>query len=246
MRVLVLLVATVLSPCAGLADTAVFRNALIVPIAGPAIEQGALVIEAGKILAIGPSASITTPSGASETDLSGKVLMPGMVDTHSHIGGPSGGDASAPLNPEVRSLDAIDVFSDGFWRARAGGITTLNVMPGSGHVMSGQTTYLKLRKNPRRIEDWLFCDDPTNDICGSMKMANGTNSIREKPFPGTRAKSAAFFVVLGDFLFVVPVGFFEALLVVAAGFFFPFPVTAGFVILAVPDGFFDVLFAAVS
>ena len=57
--------------------------------------------------------------------------------------------------------------------------------------MSGQTTYLKLRKNPRRIEDWLFCDDPTNDICGSMKMANGTNSIREKPFPGTRAKSAA-------------------------------------------------------
>ena len=191
MRVLVLLVATVLSPCAGLADTAVFRNALIVPIAGPAIEQGALVIEAGKILAIGPSASITTPSGASETDLSGKVLMPGMVDTHSHIGGPSGGDASAPLNPEVRSLDAIDVFSDGFWRARAGGITTLNVMPGSGHVMSGQTTYLKLRKNPRRIEDWLFCDDPTNDICGSMKMANGTNSIREKPFPGTRAKSAA-------------------------------------------------------
>ncbi len=191
MRVLILLVATVLSPGAGLADTAVFRNALIVPIAGPAIEQGALVIEAGKILAIGPSASITTPAGASETDLSGKVLMPGMVDTHSHIGGPSGGDASAPLNPEVRSLDAIDVFSDGFWRARAGGITTLNVMPGSGHVMSGQTTYLKLRKNPRRIEDWLFCDDPTNDICGSMKMANGTNSIREKPFPGTRAKSAA-------------------------------------------------------
>ncbi len=191
MRVLVLLVATVLSSGAGLADTAVFRNALIMPIAGPAIEQGALVIEAGKILAIGPSASITTPSGASETGLSGKVLMPGMVDTHSHIGGPSGGDASAPLNPEVRSLDAIDVFSDGFWRARAGGITTLNVMPGSGHVMSGQTTYLKLRKNPRRIEDWLFCDDPTNDICGSMKMANGTNSIREKPFPGTRAKSAA-------------------------------------------------------
>lgn len=191
MRVLVLLVATVLSPCAGLADPAVFRNALIIPIVGPAIEKGALVIEAGKILAIGPSTSITTPAGASETDLSGKVLIPGMVDTHSHIGGPSGGDASAPLNPEVRSLDAIDVFSDGFWRARAGGITTLNVMPGSGHVMSGQTTYLKIRKNPRRIEDWLFCDNPTTDICGSMKMANGTNSIREKPFPGTRAKSAA-------------------------------------------------------
>jgi imidazolonepropionase-like amidohydrolase len=64
-------------------------------------------------------------------------------------------------------------------------------MPGSGHLMSGQTVYLKLRRDPTTIEDWLFCDDPTDEVCGSMKMANGTNSMRDEPFPGTRAKSAA-------------------------------------------------------
>ena len=64
--------------------------------------------------------------------------------------------------------------------------------------MSGQTTYLKIRHNPRRIEDWLFCEDPVTEVCGGMKMANGTNSIRDKPFPGTRSRSAA----LQRFLFV--------------------------------------------
>ncbi len=173
------------------ADVQIFRGAEIRPVSGPPIPDGALVIENGTITAVGASSDIDTPTGAVEHDLGGKVVIPGMVDTHSHIGGPGGGDDSAPLNPEVRSLDAIDVLSPAFWRARAGGITTLNVMPGSGHLMSGQTTYLKTRKNPRRIEDWLFCANPTTDICGSMKMANGTNSIKETPFPGTRSKSAA-------------------------------------------------------
>jgi imidazolonepropionase-like amidohydrolase len=91
----------------------------------------------------------------------------------------------------VRALDAVDVHDESFWRARSGGITTVNVMPGSGHLMSGQTVYLKLRRDPGSIADWLYCDDPTAGVCGSMKMANGTNSMRDKPFPGTRAKSAA-------------------------------------------------------
>ncbi len=173
------------------ADVLVFRHAEIHPITSAPIADGALVIENGKVAAVGASADITSPAGATEYDLTGKVVIPGMVDTHSHIGGPSGGDSSAPLNPEARSLDAIDVLSPAFWRARAGGITTLNVMPGSGHLMSGQTTYLKIRKDPRRIEDWLFCSNPNTEICGSMKMANGTNSIKDKPFPGTRSKSAA-------------------------------------------------------
>lgn len=184
-----LLSASLTSPA--LADVQVFRGAHIHPVSSPPISDGALVIEDGTITAVGASSAIATPSGATEHDLTGKVVIPGMVDTHSHIGGPAGGDQSSPLNPEVRSLDAVDVLSPGFWRARAGGITTLNVMPGSGHLMSGQTTYLKIRKDPRRIEDWLFCANPTTDICGSMKMANGTNSIKDKPFPGTRSKSAA-------------------------------------------------------
>ncbi len=167
-----------------------FINAHIIPIEGNEIEKGTLLVQNGRILDVG--ANVNIPSDATTVDASGKVIMPGLVDTHSHLGGPSGGDRSAALNPEVRVMDALDPTSDGFKRALAGGITTLNVMPGSGHLMSGQTVYIKLRKGARKIEDLLFCNDPLNEICGGMKMANGTNSINGLPnFPGTRAKSAA-------------------------------------------------------
>ena len=71
----------------------------------------------------------------------------------------------------------------------AGGITTVNIMPGSGHLMSGQTVYLKT-KRVNTVEKMILCNE-TNGICGGMKMANGTNSIQDKPFPGTRGRSAA-------------------------------------------------------
>jgi imidazolonepropionase-like amidohydrolase len=77
-------------------------------------------------------------------------------------------------------------------RARAGGITTVNVMPGSGHLSSGQTLYLKLRAGG--IVDDLLIKDANGTIAGGLKMANGTNSLRPGstgPFPGTRAKSAS-------------------------------------------------------
>jgi imidazolonepropionase-like amidohydrolase len=62
-------------------------------------------------------------------------------------------------------------------------------MPGSGHLLSGQTLYAKLR-NSNTI-DGFFIRDDRNQILGGMKMANGTNSQKEAPFPGTRSKSAA-------------------------------------------------------
>jgi len=171
--------------------TIVFRGGTVVPIASSPIEDGVVVVRGSKIEAVGSAGDVRVPRDAEVVDLRGGVLMPGLVDTHSHLGGVSGGDRSAALHPGVRALDGINIFDDSLWRARAGGLTTINVMPGSGHLMSGQTVYLKLRRDPTTIEDWLFCDDPTNDVCGSMKMANGTNSMRDKPFPGTRAKSAA-------------------------------------------------------
>ena len=164
-----------------------FTGAEVIPIAGPPIDGGVVIVEDGKIVAVG-DASTRIPRGATVVDISGKVLMPGLVDTHSHIGGPSGGDSSSAVHPDTRALDAVDVRSDGFWRALADGITTANVMPGSGLLMSGQTVHLKLRKDPKTIEDWLFCDDPVTEICGSMKMANGTNSIRNSaPAPDRKS-----------------------------------------------------------
>jgi imidazolonepropionase-like amidohydrolase len=100
-----------------------------------------------------------------------------------------GGDRSAPIQPAVRVMDAINVLDPSLQRARAGGVTTVNIMPGSGHLMSGQTIYLKLRAGTTIDELFLLAEDGW--IMGGMKMANGTNSRRDPPFPGTRAKSAA-------------------------------------------------------
>ncbi len=166
-----------------------FTGARIIPIAGPAIENGTLVVQGGKILAVGPAGSTTIPAGAERHDVAGLVLMPGLIDTHSHIGGPAGADGSDPIQPECRVLDAINVRDAGIQKAQAGGITTANVMPGSGHLLSGQTLYLKLRDG-RTIED-LAIKNADGSFAGGMKMANGTNSRRDPPFPGTRGKAAA-------------------------------------------------------
>lgn len=167
----------------------VFKGAELIPISEEPIENGILIVQNGSILAVG-DASLKIPENAVIHDVSGKVIMPGLVDTHSHIGEGDGGDRSSALHPDVRIMDAIDPRSDTFKKALAGGITSVNIMPGSGHLMSGQTVYLKLRK-ANIIEDMLLVIDEENDIYGGLKMANGTNPLRNPPFPGTRAKSAA-------------------------------------------------------
>jgi imidazolonepropionase-like amidohydrolase len=168
-----------------------FVGAHVIPVIGAEFDNGVMVVQDGKIIDIGPAANVQIPDGAEKHDLSGKTLMPGLIDTHSHIGsGAAGGDGSAPLQPDVRIIDAINVRDAGFQKARAGGITTVNIMPGSGHLLSGQTAYLKLRAG-NTIDDLVY-RNPDGTPAGGMKMANGTNSIRSTPpFPGTRAKSAA-------------------------------------------------------
>jgi imidazolonepropionase-like amidohydrolase len=181
------------APSIARADQAqAFTNARILPVTGAPIEKGTLVVRDGKIVAVGAAGQVSIPAGATTVDLAGKTVMPGIVDSHSHIGSPAGGDSSAPIQPDVRVLDAVDVRSTSIRRAQAGGVTTANVMPGSGHLLSGQTIYLKLRRG-NTIED-LEITLPDGRIAGGLKMANGTNSIRANgsgPFPGTRAKSAA-------------------------------------------------------
>lgn len=171
-----------------------FTHARIITAAGPEIPDGTLVVHRGLIVAVGASGSVEIPVNAEVLDARGKVIMPGLVDTHSHIGGAGGADGSSPIQPDVRVLDAVNPLDSGFRRAVAGGITTVNVMPGSGHLLSGQTIYLKLRRKAgkpfARVDDLFILDAQGNPTRG-IKMANGTNSMRESPFPGTRAKSAS-------------------------------------------------------
>jgi len=181
-----------LAACLGLyaqGSSLVFRGARLIPVSGPEIAEGALVVEGGKIRAVGAASGIEVPPGARVIDVRGKTIMPGLVDTHSHIGAPAGADASGPIQPDVRILDSLNVRAASLQKARSGGVTTVNIMPGSGHLLSGQTLYLKLREG-RTIED-LLIHLPGGRAAGGMKMANGTNSRRAAPFPGTRGKSAA-------------------------------------------------------
>jgi imidazolonepropionase-like amidohydrolase len=163
-----------------------FTGARIIPISGPEIPNGTLLVQNGKVIAVG---NVAIPSGAQRVEATGKIIMPGIVDSHSHIGGVEGADSSAPIQPDVRVLDAINVRDARIQKAQAGGITTANVMPGSGHLLSGQTLYLKLRDG--KVIDDLLIHNADGSIAGGMKMANGTNSRKAPPFPGTRAKSAA-------------------------------------------------------
>lgn len=181
--------AVLLLPATGLAAATAFTGARILPVAQEPIEDGVLLIEDGRIAAVGGRGDVRIPRDAQTIDVAGRVIMPGLVDTHSHIGDVAGGDASDPVQPAARVLDAIDVRDSGLDRARAGGITTANLMPGSGHLMSGQTLYLKLRDG-NTIADLAYRDED-GGVLGGMKMANGTNPQGEPPFPGTRAKSAA-------------------------------------------------------
>ncbi len=168
-----------------------FTHARIVPIAAAPIEDGTLVIHGDRIVAVGPSSGVPVPADAEVHDLRGKTLLPGLVDTHSHVGGPWAADGSDPIQPECRVLDAWDVRDAGIQKAQAGGITTANVMSGSGHLISGQTVYVKFRDG-RTLDD-LLLRDADGRALGGLKMANGTNPQRrdEAPFPGTRGKSAA-------------------------------------------------------
>ncbi len=166
-----------------------FVGARILPVSGPEIADGTLIVRDGKIAAVGPRAAVAIPAGAEVIDVGGKTIMPGLVCTHSHLGWGMGADSSHPIQPEADVFDSVNARSPGFRRAAAGGLTCVNIMPGSGHLISGQTIYLKLRGTDTVESLSMF--DPEGRRLGGLKMANGTNSMRDAPFPGTRAKSVA-------------------------------------------------------
>ena len=143
---------------AGAEKVTIFRNATIYTAAADKpIEGGYMVVKGGKIAAVVP-AGIALPDLKDEAeviDLKGAVIIPGLVDTHSHVGiwsrpgvaaNADGNEMSGPVQPGLRAIDAINPDDPGIRMALAGGVTTANIMPGSGNVIGGQTA---LRQVPR-------------------------------------------------------------------------------------------------
>ena len=111
--------------------------------AGPAIENGTIVFSGGVITAVG--ADLSPPGGAEVVDVSGMVIMPGMLDNHSHIGADSRDLNEFPtrFGPQHRIRDVLSP-DDAFWKgAVKGGVTTVVTGPGSGEVSSGQAIVVK-------------------------------------------------------------------------------------------------------
>ncbi len=182
-----------------IAEVVVFRGARIHTAAGPVIESGTLIVDDGRIVAVGPSDKVPLPVGVKVIDASGKVVIPGLVDSHSHLGvysrpaltaNSDGNETTDPVTSIVRALDSLNPFDPGIRMANAGGITTANIMPGSANVIGGQTVYVKLRGySPEQM--WF--ESP--HVLGGLKMANGENPKRayggKGKAPSTRMKVAA-------------------------------------------------------
>ena len=189
---------------AGDSPTIAFVNAtLYTGVDDKPIEKATLLIKDGKILEVGTAESVKLPPNYQKIDVKGGVIIPGLVDTHSHIGlwskpnvpaNSDGNEMSGPVQSSVRALDSIDPNDPGIRMATTGGITTANIMPGSGNVIGGQTLYAKLRG--KSVEEMqIFGDNKGVKILGGLKMANGENpkgyGKTKQQAPFTRMKVAA-------------------------------------------------------
>ncbi len=162
------------------------------------IEPGDLLIQDGRIAALGTN--LKAPAGARVIDATGRYVMPGIVDTHSHMGvypwpeveaNSDGNEMTDPINPAMRAADAIWTEDPEFERARAGGVTTVQIIPGSGNLIGGLGLTVKLRPGAD-VAAMTFQGAPR-----SIKMALGENpkrvyGSRSKP-PSTRMGNLALF-----------------------------------------------------
>jgi imidazolonepropionase-like amidohydrolase len=165
---------------------------------GTTIESGYLLLKDGKIAAIGKGDG-QVPPGAKLIDARGKHITPGLIDTHSHLGvypSPSaeahrdGNEASEPVTASVRARDGFWVQDPDIERAVAGGVTTVQILPGSANLIGGRAVTLKLR-HAATLDRMLFDGAPTG-----LKMACGENPKRvygtgRKSKPMTRMGNVA-------------------------------------------------------
>lgn len=170
------------------------KNGHIYTMAGEVIENGCILIQDGKILEVGKD--LETPENAEVIDAKGKMVTPGFIDAHCHLGlfeegigfeGSDGNEMTDPVTPQLRAIDAINPMDISFREAYEGGVTTAVTGPGSANVIGG--TFAALKTYGHRVDDMVI-KDPV-----AMKIAFGENPKRvyngQKKSPMTRMATAS-------------------------------------------------------
>jgi len=172
-----LLVASAFAPSALAAQEKVIaiRGGTVLPISGPAIPNGTVVIRGGKIAAVG--ANVAIPAGAEIVDAKGKYVMPGVIDAASQIGIDANdqNEMSDPITPALRAFESYNPYGT-FGAGKpgplrniellAGGVTTMYVSPADATIVGGQGFIIK---NAGNTLDALVVRDPA-----AMDMTLGT------------------------------------------------------------------------
>ena len=172
------------------------KNGYIKPMVGEDIENGCVLIgNDGKIVAVGKA--LEAPAGCTVIDAEGRLVTPGCVDAHCHIGldnegmGWEGHDYNEivePLTPHLRAIDSINPLDEAFGLALAGGVTSACTGPGSANVVGG--TFVAIKLSGKRVDNMII----KNPL--AMKCAFGENPKRcygqgMKKSPSTRMATAA-------------------------------------------------------
>ena len=159
----------------------VIRNVTILTAAGPTIRNGAVLLTNGKISQVG--ATVNAPSDAIVVDGTGKYVTPGIIDTHSHIGGGAApgdqgaqtddiNEATNPVTANVWVEHSVWPQDPQFPRSLAGGVTTIQVLPGSANLIGGRSVVLKIVPS-RTVQGMKFPGAKYG-----LKMACGENPKR--------------------------------------------------------------------
>ena len=167
-------------------------GAHVVPIDGAPFD-GTVLLHGGRIAAMGEE--VTLPADATVIEADGKWLLPGFIDAHTHLGAHEEGEGWAgndtneltdPVTAAVRALDAINPAETGFDDALSGGVTAVNVNPGSGNPIGGLTVAIHTHG---RTVDEMVLRSPSG-----LKSALGENPKRvyseKKQTPSTRLGTA--------------------------------------------------------
>jgi len=169
------------------AESFVIEHATVLTGTGKQLDDASVLVENGKIKVVGNN--IYVPPETKRFDASGKWVTPGIIDVHSHLGVYSspgiestqdGNEMTAPVTAEVWAEHSVWTQDPGMQLALAGGVTTFQVLPGSGNLIGGRGVTLK-NVFARSVQAMKFPDAPH-----SLKMACGENPKR---FYGSKGRS---------------------------------------------------------